>query len=109
MDQVCIRFFVREGMRHAHQSIHDWLFAAARAAGIPGGTVFRASAGFGRHGLHEEHFFELAGTLPECVEFFAEDEQAAALLDRVAAAGLKLFYVRHPVRLGITGAAGDSR
>ncbi|MCU0934220.1 MAG: DUF190 domain-containing protein [Thiobacillaceae bacterium] len=109
MNQVCIRFYVREGMRHAHQPIHEWLFAQARVAGIAGGTAFRASAGFGRHGLHEEHFFELAGTLPECVEFFATEEQTTALLDHVAAAGLKLFYVRFPVRLGITGAAGDPR
>ncbi|MBM4181543.1 MAG: DUF190 domain-containing protein [Betaproteobacteria bacterium] len=105
MEMLCVRFYTTEGMRHQHQPIGDWLFAQARELGIPGGTAFRASAGYGRHGLREDHFFELAGTLPECVEFFAEEGHIAALLTRVGAAGLKLFYALYPVRLGITGAS----
>lgn len=98
-----LRFYVREGMQHGHHGIHEWLFQQARELGIPGGTVFRAAAGYGRHGLHEDHFFELAGQLPETVEFFAEAEQIAGLLERVGKAGLRLLYVIHPVRVGMTG------
>lgn len=103
MDMLCVRFYVEEGMRHAHQPIGDWLFAQAKAVGIPGGTAFRAAAGFGRHGLHEDHFFELAGKLPEAVEFFAAPTAIDALISRVGQTGLKLLYITYPVNTGVTG------
>lgn len=103
MTTLCLRFFVQEGLHHGGRPIQDWLFDEARALGIPGGTAFRASAGFGRHGLHEDVFFELAGKLPETVEFFADEALIQALLARVGEAGLKLVYVLHPVTTGITG------
>lgn len=103
MQKLCVRFYTQEGMRHQHQAIGDWLFAQARALGIPGGTVFRASAGFGRHGLHADHFFELAGTLPEAVEFFAEPAAIRALIERVGEAGLRLAYITYAVEAGVTG------
>jgi len=103
MSILCIRFYVLEGMRHAHQPIGEWLFAQAAEVGISGGTAFRASAGFGRHGLHEDHFFELAGDLPETLEFFAPHEAIRALIDRIALTGLKLLYVTYPVSVGVTG------
>lgn len=103
MPILCIHFYVQEGMKHGHSSIHSWLFETARDLGIPGGTVFRAAAGYGRHGLHEDHFFELAGKLPETVEFFAEADKIAALVERVGSAGLHLLYVSHPVNVGVTG------
>jgi len=103
MATLCLRFFVQEGMRHDGEPMHEWLFQAAREIGIPGGTAFRASAGFGRHGLHEDTFFELAGKLPETVEFFADEGLIRALLARVGQAGLKLVYVLHPVTTGTTG------
>ena len=100
---LCVRFFVREGMRHDGKSIHDWMFDLAKSLGITGGSSFRASAGYGRHGLHEDTFFELAGTLPETVEFFGEDATIRTLIEQVGAAGLKLVYVMHPVNVGMTG------
>lgn len=103
MQALCVRFFVHEGMKYGHQPVHDWLFAEARALGIPGGTAFRACAGYGRHGLHEDSFFELAGKLPEVVEFFAGAESVDKLLARVGEAGLRLRYVLHPVSAGMTG------
>lgn len=103
MTMLCVQFFVQEGMRHAGHPIHEWLFDEARALGILGGTAFRASAGYGRHGLHEDSFFELAGTLPENVSFFADQARIQALVERVAQAGLKLVYVTYPVSVGITG------
>lgn len=103
MQSIYLRLYVQEGMKHGHRSIHDWLFEAARTLGISGGTVFRAAAGFGRHGLHEDHFFELAGTLPETVEFFADADKISALVARIGAEGLRLHYVLHPVDYGVTG------
>lgn len=103
MDCMCVRFFVREGMRQDGQPIHDWLFSLARDAGIRGGSAFRASAGYGRHGLHEDTFFELAGELPETVEFIAEPRSIQVLVDGVAKAGLRLMYVSYPVKLAVTG------
>lgn len=102
MNQECIRIYVHEGMRQAGQPIHDWLFDQARAAGIAGGSAFRASAGYGRHGLHEDSFFELAGDLPVSVEFIADSERLDDLLGRIGAAGLRLMYLRFPVRLAYT-------
>ncbi|MCU0842967.1 MAG: DUF190 domain-containing protein [Thiobacillaceae bacterium] len=99
----CVQFFVREGARQGGRPIHDWLFDLAKAEGIPGGSVFRASAGYGRHGLVEDSFFELAGKLPETVEFFGEQEKIDRLLRHVAQAGLKLIYVTYPVNCGVTG------
>lgn len=103
MATLCLRFFVQEGMRHDGELVHEWLFEAARGVGITGGTAFRASAGFGRHGLHEDTFFELAGKLPETVEFFADEGLIRALLSQVGQAGLKVVYVLHPVTTGVTG------
>ncbi len=103
MQTVCVRFFVREGMKHEHQPIHEWLFNEANTLGIAGGTAFRDSAGYGRHGVHEYSFFELAGKLPETLEFFADADRIDALIKRVGDAGLKLVYVSHQVTTGMTG------
>jgi hypothetical protein len=103
MEMLCVRFYVEEGMRFEHQPIGEWLFGQAKAVGIPGGTAFRAAAGFGRHGLHEDRFFELAGKLPEAVEFFAAPDAIDALISRVGVAGLKLLYITYPVNSGVTG------
>lgn len=110
MEMRCVRLFTHEGMTHDGQRIHDWLFRLAQSLGIPGGSVFRASAGYGRHGLHEDVFFELAGDLPETVEFVARTDQVTELLRRVGGAGLRLRYVIHDVDTGLTcdpGGAGD--
>jgi PII-like signaling protein len=98
-----VQFFVREGAREGGRPIHEWLFEQAKAEGIAGGSVFRASAGYGRHGLVEDSFFELAGSLPETVEFFGEAAAIERLIARVAAAQLKLVYVTYPVECGVTG------
>lgn len=104
MQGLCVQFFVREGAYQDGRPIHEWLFEQAKAQGIPGGSVFRASAGYGRHGLVEDSFFELAGRLPEAVVFFAEQDKIEHLLAAVSRAGLKLVFVTYPVTFGVTGA-----
>lgn len=93
MNSVCLQLFVSESSRHHGKLTYLWLLDAAQAIGIPGGSAFRAVAGFGRHGRHDAGFFELAGELPVVVEFMVEAEQAERLLETVTEAGLRLFLV----------------
>ncbi len=96
-----LRFYVHESRKHRHILLYDWLLEEAREMGIHGGTVFRAIAGFGRHGvMHEEHFFELAGDLAVQIDFAVSDDDAQRLLDRIAAEGIGIFYVRAPIEYG---------
>ena len=67
-----------------------------------GGSVFRAIAGFGRHGvLHEEQFFELADDLPVKVEFLLREDQAELLLQLVRAASVDVVYARSPASFAL--------
>lgn len=96
-----LRFYVHESRKHRHILLYEWLLEQAREMGIHGGTVFRAIAGFGRHGvMHEEHFFELAGDLAVQIDFAVSDDDAQRLLDRLAAEGIVIFYVRAPIEYG---------
>ena len=105
MSGVCLRFYVHEGERHGSELLFEWLLHEAKRSGIPGGSAFRAAAGYGRHGvLHEQKFFELAGNLPVEVEFLTSRENADRLLARVAAETLTLVYSITETEIGVTGA-----
>lgn len=107
-DCVYLKFFVVESQRHAGQPVYQWLLREASAQGLPGGSAFRAVAGFGRHHrLHEAHFYELAGELPMEVVFIASRDQAQGLIATVAAAGLPLFHYMMAAKAGIAGAEQD--
>lgn len=104
MQSSRLRFFLHEGERHEGALLFDWLLAEARRIGIPGGSAFRAIAGYGRHGvIHEQQFFELAGSLPVQVEFLTSRELAERLLARVGAEKLKLVYSVSETEVGVTG------
>ena len=97
-----LSFYVSEKQHHAGMPLYEWLLEKAKTLGIPGGSAFRAIAGFGRHGkLHEETFFELAGELAVKVEFIVEESFAEKLLDVLHAENIKVFYMRHEVRAGV--------
>ena len=101
MQSVYLRFYVSEKQRHDGKMLYEWLLEEARRQKIPGGSVFRAIAGYGRHGhLHEETFFELAGELPVQVEFILDSRLADHLLNSLRAHKLDLFFVRYPVETG---------
>jgi PII-like signaling protein len=71
---------------------------------LPGGSAFRAIAGYGKHGrLREETFFELAGELAVAVEFILDAQQADRLVAAVSAEKLQLHFIRYAVEEGITG------
>jgi uncharacterized protein len=100
---VYLKFFVIESQRHDGQLLYQWLLRQASALGLPGGSAFRAIAGFGRHHvLHEAHFYELAGDLPMEVVFVTSREDAIRLLGLVGAAGLSLFHYMMPAESGTT-------
>ena len=103
-DCVYLKFFVIESQRHGGELVYQWLLREASALGLPGGSAFRAVAGFGRHHvLHEARFYELAGELPMEVVFVVDRAQADQLIAHVAAAGLSLFHYRMAAQCGTTG------
>ena len=99
---VYLRFFMHANAKHRGMLLYEWILEQARHEGLAGGSVFRAIAGFGRHGiLHEESFFELAGDLPLKVEFILGEAGAERLLSLVRASGAVLVYARSPVDYGV--------
>lgn len=104
MDGSFLRFYVHENDRLHGQLAWEWLLAQANRLGIRGGTAFRAMAGFGRHRmLHEERFFELAGSVTVEVEFIVTDDEARQVLELASRQGLRLFYARMPAHFGMIG------
>jgi uncharacterized protein len=102
MQGSLLRFYVHEGSRHSGRLVWEWLLEQANGLGIRGGSAFRAMAGFGRHHLlHEQKFFELAGTLTVEVEFVVSEDEARQLLKLVHDARLRLFYARTPADFGV--------
>ncbi len=95
---VQLQFYFPEGARHHHHLLHEWLLEAARGCGIKGGSVFRAIAGFGRHGrMHYGHFFEEAGKLPVEVRLVTTADLAERMIERVRAERVQVFFVRSEV------------
>jgi PII-like signaling protein len=104
---VYLRFFVHENRRHGGMLLYNWLLAEAKRQGIHGGTAFRSIAGYGHHGItHEAAFLELAGQEAVRVDFVVTRAEADALLSRVDAERLEMFYATSPVEYGALGAGG---
>lgn len=103
MTQMCLRLYSSEGRQCHGKMLHVSLLEIARELGVSGGTVIRASAGFGRHGMAEDGFFELGGNLPEIIEFVATQAQVDVLVAWCSEQQLNLFYTVTPVTSGYTG------
>lgn len=104
MQAICLKLFVSESHKHGGLLLMEWLLEWAKAMGVPGGSAFRAIAGYGRHGrLHEESFFELAGELPVQLEFVMSEAQARDFLALLEKEGLHLVYSRSTVEFGVVG------
>lgn len=102
MEGALLRFYVHENHRHGGRPVWEWLLEQANKMGIRGGSAFRAMASFGRHHhLHENHFFELAGTLTVEVEFVVTEDESKRLLDLIRQEGVRLFYAYTPARFGV--------
>jgi PII-like signaling protein len=103
MHGTLLKLYVPQTAKHGGKLVYEWLLEEAHKLGIPGGSAFRAVAGYGRHGrMHEEHFFELAGDLPVAVEFVADDAAIENLLVRMRDEQVSLFYITHAVVGGTT-------
>ncbi len=101
MQSVYLKFYFTEKQRHNGVPLHEWLLEEAKRLEVPGGSAFRAIAGFGRGGhLHEETFFELGGELPVQVEFILEAGLADRFLSILREFSLDVMYVRYPVEAG---------
>jgi PII-like signaling protein len=102
MNGALLRFYVHEGHRHHGLLVWEWLLKQASKLGIRGGSAFRAMAGFGRHHvLHEQAFFELAGTVAVEVEFIVTDQESQQLLELIREEKIRLFYARIPAHFGV--------
>ena len=102
MNGSFLRFYVHENQRLHGRLLWEWLLEQASAIGVRGGSAFRAMGGFGRHHvLHEQTFFELAGSLTVEVEFIVTDEEAERVLELVKKEKIRLFYARIPASFGV--------
>lgn len=102
MQGYSLRFYMHENQKHRGELLYEWLLEQAKKAKIHGGSVFKAIAGYGRHGvLHEQHFFELAGDMTVLAEFIVNADEAAKLLDIVHQDGAPLFWAKFPAEFGI--------
>jgi PII-like signaling protein len=103
MQGTLLKFYVQEKSKLHGKLAYEWLLELARDAGLPGATVCRGIAGYGRHRvLHENQFFELAGDVPVEVSFAVSDAQADTLLGRLRNERVALFYLRVPAQFGST-------
>ena len=92
---------MHENRKHNGILLYEWLLEKAKEIGIHGGSVFRAIAGFGRHGIiHEEHFFELAANVPVETSFFVTQEECQIFLNLIKKENLDIFYVTSEVEYG---------
>lgn len=104
MEHVYLKVYVTEFSEYDGQLLYEWMVEKAREMDIPGCSVFRAIAGYGRHGkLHEETFFELAGDLPIEVGFVLSEQQARQFLRLLEEHRLELFYVLTQAERGTVG------
>ncbi len=97
-----LRFYMHESQRQGGVPLYDWLLEQARRENLPGGSAFRAIAGFGRHGvISQQSFFELAGQLTVTVEFIVDAEQAERMLTIARRVAPPLFHSRAEVEYGV--------
>jgi PII-like signaling protein len=102
MNGVYLRFYTHEDRKVHGLLFYEWLLGEAKRLGIPGGSAFKAMAGYGRHGvMHEAKFFELAGDLTVEVEFVVSDADAARLIEVVRSSDAQVFYGKCPAEFGV--------
>lgn len=100
---------MHENQKHRGMLLYEWLLEQAKKQGIHGGSVFKAVAGYGRHGvMHEQHFFELAGENTVLVEFILSDDETGTMLKIVQQDGAPLFWAKFPAEFGIVQASDSA-
>lgn len=108
MEGEFLRFYVDEKQSHDGVLLWEWLLRQANKIGMRGGSAFRASGGFGRHhAVHEDRFFELAGSTAIEVEFIATEAESKQLLTLLHQEKIRIFYALIPARFGIINPDAD--
>jgi len=102
MEGSFLRFYVSELQRQHGVLLWEWLLAEGNRLGMRGGSAFRAVGGFGRrHALHEERFFELAGSGAIEIEFVVTEDEEWRILDLLRRENVRIFYLRMPASFDI--------
>lgn len=97
-----LRFYVNAAQQHHGVLLWEWLLDQGNKLGIRGGSAFRSIGGFGRrHTVHEDRFFELAGSSGIEVEFVVTRDEEQRLLDLVRHEKIRIFYTRIPAHFGV--------
>jgi PII-like signaling protein len=103
MKATLVRFQVPERQRHQGVQLWEWLLRQGCDVEARAGSALRPIAGFGRdHVLHEQKFFELAGSLTVEVELLMTEQPMQRLLEVLQAARIRLTYTSTEVTLGVT-------
>jgi PII-like signaling protein len=98
-----ITLMTEQSRRIERQTATEWLLREAKDLGITGATVTIASESVGTDGVrHSARFFELTDQPVEVV-FAVTAAQADALFERIAAAPVRLFYIKTPIEFGSVG------
>lgn len=93
MEGVHLQFYVNEFQKHNSKLVFEWLLEFAKKHKVSGGSVCKAVAGFGKHGvIHEEKFFELASEVPMRIDFFLSESKANELIELLKKEEPELFY-----------------
>ncbi len=89
---LLLRIFIGESDRHGPLPLYEAILLKARETGLAGGTVFRASMGYGATSrLHTAKILRLSTDLPVLLEFVEAEEKINAflpLLDAMMDGGL---------------------
>jgi len=97
-----LRFYVNAAQEHHGVLLWEWLLDAGNKLGIRGGSAFRSIGGFGRrHTVHEDRFFELAGSSGIEVEFVVTRDEEQRLFDLVRHEKIRIFYTHIPAHFGV--------
>lgn len=108
MQGTCLRFYLGEKQRHHGVLLWEWLLERANVLGLRGGCAFRAIGGFGHHhALHEDRFFELAGSCGVVVEFIAKDADIDRLHALIVQEKVRLFCTRFAVQFTVINPDAD--
>ncbi len=85
-ESLLLRIFIGESDRHDGQSLHEAIVLGARAQGLAGATVMRASMGFGAASrLHTAKILRLSADLPLVIEIVDSEEKIHAFLPTLEA------------------------
>jgi len=113
-ESLLLRVFVGESDRHDGKPLYEALVLQARAHGLAGATVLRASLGYGATSrLHTAKILRLSDDLPMVVEIVDAEEKITAFLPTLEAmldGGLVTLQAVRVIQYqhGRTPAPGDS-